>query len=160
MSVAQKPPNGTPDYVHPDDFLVEAEALLAEPPTHAEEHEADQKTLDARRWISDVLAASAAVMGYLREVHGEELARLYGQEEAEQIWRNAAAAYRALIDAARRADDGRSKVRRFSLPSWSAEAYRRRVLIPRELSEQDERRIKGTLARAWRRDGWADIHRL
>ncbi len=160
MSVAQKPPNGTTHYVHPDDFLVEAEPPTAEPPTHAEEHEADQKTLAARRWISDVLAASAAVMAYLREVHGEELARLYGQEQAEEIWRNAAAAYRALIDAARRADDGRSRLRRFSLPSWAAEAYRRRVLIPRGLTEQDERRIKGTLARAWRRDGWADVHRL
>ena len=160
MSVAQKPPDGTADYVHPDDFLVEDAGTADEPPTYQEEHEADARTLKARRSISDVVAALSAVMGYLREAHGDELEQLYGREEAEQIWRDAGDAYRALIDAARRADDSRSKVRRFPLPSWMAEAYRRRVVIPRGLPEAEERRLKGTLARAWRRTGWAAVHRL
>ncbi|HEV2860764.1 MAG TPA: DNA-primase RepB domain-containing protein [Pyrinomonadaceae bacterium] len=139
--------------VAPSSFVVE------DAQTWREAHEADASTLKARRWLSDVLAVLPSVMGYLRECYGERLAEMYGKEGAEEIWREAGDCYRALVDAARRADETRSRVRRFSLPSWKVEAFRRRVVIPKGLPPEEERRRKETLARAWRK-GWSAVHRL
>jgi len=74
-----------------------------------------------------------------------------------------------IIDAARRADfppDGRqpeggdnmpSARRRFHCASWLLELYYRREMLPQGLSEEEEKRLKDTLSRAWRRR-WDRIH--
>ena len=109
----------------PESFVIEDPQVDYEDArTYQEEFEASATTLRARRWVSDVLAVLPSVMAYLREEYGGRLAQLYGAEEAERIWREAEEGYRTLVDAARRADASKSRVRRFPLASWLAEAHR------------------------------------
>jgi molybdenum-dependent DNA-binding transcriptional regulator ModE len=127
--------------------------------TYQEQFEADTATLKVRRWVSDVVAVLPSVTAYLREEYGNRLAQIYGTDESEKIWRESEEGYRALVDAARRADASKSRVRRFPLASWQAEAFRRRIVIPKGLPPEEEGRQKQTLARSWRKV-WSSIHRL
>jgi hypothetical protein len=127
--------------------------------TFEERFQADLKTLKARAWNSDLLAAFRTAKSYIAHEFGDRLHKAYGDEWAKILDR-AFEVYAALIDAAAEADETKAVVRRFRLPAWKAQTYLSRTRIPRGLDEEGFRRFSATMGRAWRRYGWGWVHKL
>jgi hypothetical protein len=124
-----------------------------------ETFQADEPTLWARAWSSDLLAAFRTAKAYFAREYGEKLRETYGDEWA-MILDRSFEVYAALIDAAGKADEHKAKVRRFPLAAWEAQAHLSRVSIPSGLDPADFKRFTNTLARGWRRYGWNWVHKL
>jgi len=124
-----------------------------------EKFQADDPTLRARAWSSDLLAAFRTAKAYFTCQYGEKLRETYGDEWA-MILDRSFEVYAALIDAAGKADEHKAKVRRFPLAAWEAQAHLSRVSIPSGLDPAAFKRFTNTLARGWRRYGWNWVHKL
>lgn len=125
---------------------------------------ADDATIRARAWNSDLFAAFRTARAYYAREYGARLREVYGDEWVK-VLSQAFEVYAALIDAGQHEGDAdevrqKSKVRRFQLAAWRAAQYLTRKAVP-YLEDVDEfNRTKSTLTRAWSRNGWQWVNKL
>ena len=119
--------------------------------TWEEKYQADEATLKARAWSSDLIAAFRTAQGFFARECSDGLREAYGAEWAK-VLDQSFKVYAALIDAAAEDDESKSKVRRFPCAAWKAQTYLSRTVLP-PLDEKEFSRVSATLARAWRRRG-------
>jgi hypothetical protein len=138
---------------HPDTFVID-DALNFE-----EQHQANEATLRARAWNSNLIAAFRTAKNYFAGEFGDKLREAYGDEWAKVLDR-AFEVYAALIDAAAEVDEMKAAVRRFRLPAWKAQTFLSRTTVPKGLDKEGFQRFSEKMGRAWRRYGWGWVHKL
>jgi RepB DNA-primase from phage plasmid len=123
---------------------------------------ADQKTLKARAWNADLLAAFRAARAHYAKTCGPKLREAYGPEWLKVITQ-AFEVYAALLDAAQDDEDETRRTalnHRFPLSAWRAQTYLSRKSLPFIADEEEFGRVRENLRRAWSRYGWRWVHKL
>lgn len=123
---------------------------------------ADDATLKARSWNSDLFAAFRVARAYYAETYGEKLREVYGCEWAKVITQ-AFEVYAALIDAAEDDEDDarrKSRIRRFPLKAYRAAEYLTGKPVPFIGDPDAFAKRRASLERLWSRSGWVWVDRL
>jgi hypothetical protein len=128
--------------------------------TYEEELQADVYTLRARGFISDFCGAWLALWLLFARKYSATI-EAATDEPAAQIMREARDSYMAVISAAVRGDDSKSKVRRFKCAGARMWSYRSGEEIPAGKRDDPARvQVLRNFARYWRAKGWKPIRRF